>query len=250
MASKGNDPDAKYALSRLLQRGTVAEYQKEFEILISRVTGKSDSLLASIYIYGLKPALIHALLRSNPVTLDEAFSLARAAEARFTDLQLWEFLRSYPLTLGEAFFRAGITEARFEDKNNQVVETNVSDQEDPDATDKQEVKNADDQEIKNIQDEEDKNVEDQQVSDDDTNIDYFGCSLPHHKGADLTVKEIGANKDSNPNDVFNDVGGVGDSKADGTWVPAMRIDDDWHLFDELGSKLYIEDSIKKRSSIK
>ncbi|GJZ20335.1 hypothetical protein Tco_0556925 [Tanacetum coccineum] len=57
MASGGSDPDAEYALSRLLQRGTVAVYQNEFEMLISRVTGKSDSLLASIYIFGLKQAL-------------------------------------------------------------------------------------------------------------------------------------------------------------------------------------------------
>nr|GEX37947.1 peptidyl-prolyl cis-trans isomerase FKBP16-4, chloroplastic isoform X1 [Tanacetum cinerariifolium] len=37
-----------------------------------------------------------------------------AAEARFTDLQLWKFLSSNPSTLGEAFFKARITEARFE----------------------------------------------------------------------------------------------------------------------------------------
>ncbi|GKD93945.1 hypothetical protein Tco_1373782 [Tanacetum coccineum] len=85
MASNGNNPDAEYAQSRLLQRGTVAEYQKEFEMLISRVTGKSDSLLASIYIFGLKPALQRALLWSNPKTLGEAFSLARITEAHFKD---------------------------------------------------------------------------------------------------------------------------------------------------------------------
>ncbi|GJT49873.1 putative reverse transcriptase domain-containing protein [Tanacetum coccineum] len=108
---------------------------------------------------------------------------------------------------------ARITEARFEDENNQAVDTNVGEQEDPDVKDKQEVKKADDQESKNIQDEEGKNVEDQQVSkaDDDTNIDDFGCSLPHHKRADLIVEE-----------------------ADGTWVSARRIKDGWYLFDELG----------------
>ncbi|GKF78489.1 hypothetical protein Tco_0234057, partial [Tanacetum coccineum] len=142
--------------------------------------------------------------------------------------------------------------------------------EEPDVKDKQDVKKANDQEIKNIQDEEGKNV-DQQVSqaDDDTNIDDFSCSLSHHKGADLTVEEAvleniksdleededeqGKKRrikgllnffESNPNGVFNDVGGVRYSKADGTWVPASRIEDGWHLFDELGSKLYFEYSIK------
>ncbi|GKB16083.1 class II heat shock protein [Tanacetum coccineum] len=83
MASDGSDPDAEYALSSLLQRGTVAEYQNEFEMLISRVMRISNSLLASIYIGGLKPALQRALLWSNPTTLGEAFSLARIAKARF-----------------------------------------------------------------------------------------------------------------------------------------------------------------------
>nr|GFB92033.1 reverse transcriptase [Tanacetum cinerariifolium] len=85
MASDDSDPDAEYALSRLLQKGTVVEYQNESEMLISRVMGKSDSLLTTIYISGLKPALQHALLWSNPTILGEAFSLARVAEARFAN---------------------------------------------------------------------------------------------------------------------------------------------------------------------
>ncbi|GJZ81980.1 hypothetical protein Tco_0646974 [Tanacetum coccineum] len=114
MASGDSDRDAEYALSKLLQMGTVAKYQMEFEMLIKRVTGISESLLKSFYISGLKPALQCVLLRSNPKTLEEAFSLALAAEARFTHLQLWEFLRSNPSTLGETFFKTRITEARFE----------------------------------------------------------------------------------------------------------------------------------------
>ncbi|GJS63851.1 hypothetical protein Tco_0678415 [Tanacetum coccineum] len=160
MASDGSDQYARYALSKLLQRGTVAEYESEFLMLIKRVTGILESLLKSFYIFELKPVLQYALLRSNPTTVDEVFLLARAAETRFTNQQLWELLRSYPLTLGEAFFRALITEARFEDENNQAVDTNVGDQEDPDVKDKQEVKKVDDL-IENIKDEEGKNDEDQ-----------------------------------------------------------------------------------------
>ncbi|GKA83837.1 hypothetical protein Tco_1027116 [Tanacetum coccineum] len=37
MASGGSDRDAKYALSKLLQMGTVAEYEREFVILANRV---------------------------------------------------------------------------------------------------------------------------------------------------------------------------------------------------------------------
>ncbi|GJX38961.1 hypothetical protein Tco_0252264 [Tanacetum coccineum] len=132
-----------------------------------------------------------------------------------------------------------ITEARFEEENNQVVDNNVGDQEDSNVNDKQEVKKADDQEIENVKDEEGKNVEDQQVSeaDADTNNDDFSCSLPPHKEANLTVEEVvfenttsdlkkdKDEQDNNPNVVFNDVGGVGYSKADDTWVHTRRIED-------------------------
>ncbi|GKD31301.1 hypothetical protein Tco_1242079 [Tanacetum coccineum] len=65
--------------------GTVAEYQNEFEMLISRVTGKSENLLKMMYISGLKVALQIELLRARPTTLVEAFSLACMTEARFKD---------------------------------------------------------------------------------------------------------------------------------------------------------------------
>ncbi|GKC58651.1 hypothetical protein Tco_1086249 [Tanacetum coccineum] len=113
MASDGSDQVAEYALSKLLQMGTVEDYQREFEMLIKLVT-IPESLLKSFYISGLKLDLQRLLLRSNPITLDEAFSLARAAETRFANLDIWEFFRSNPSTLGEDFFKSRITKARFE----------------------------------------------------------------------------------------------------------------------------------------
>ncbi|GKA95522.1 hypothetical protein Tco_0817560 [Tanacetum coccineum] len=43
MASGGSDQNAEYALSKLLQMGTVAEYESEFVIHANRVTGESFS---------------------------------------------------------------------------------------------------------------------------------------------------------------------------------------------------------------
>ncbi|GJX53257.1 hypothetical protein Tco_0281626 [Tanacetum coccineum] len=83
MASGNEEQDAKDALSKLLQMGPVAEYQSEFEILINRITVISEYLLKMFYIFGLKPALQIKLLRAMPITLKEAFSLARITEARF-----------------------------------------------------------------------------------------------------------------------------------------------------------------------
>ncbi|GKA23596.1 hypothetical protein Tco_0709629 [Tanacetum coccineum] len=79
---RASDRNAEYELSKLLQMGTVAEYQDEFEKLINRVTGISESLLTSFYISGLKLTLSIELLRARPTTLGEAFSLARIIEAR------------------------------------------------------------------------------------------------------------------------------------------------------------------------
>ncbi|GKD19419.1 polypyrimidine tract-binding protein homolog 3 [Tanacetum coccineum] len=85
MALGGSDQNAKYALSKLLQMGTVAEYKSEFVILANRVTGISANLLKSFYISGLKLELQQELFRSRPTTLGEAFSFARIAEARLED---------------------------------------------------------------------------------------------------------------------------------------------------------------------
>ncbi|GKF62949.1 retrovirus-related pol polyprotein from transposon TNT 1-94, partial [Tanacetum coccineum] len=73
--------------------GTVAEYESKFDMLINQVTGISEGLLKAFYISGLKPALQCALLTSNPTTLGEAFSLARATEARFAKDALSKLLQ-------------------------------------------------------------------------------------------------------------------------------------------------------------
>ena len=87
MASSGCDRDAEYALSKLLQMGTVAEYESEFVVLANRVTWISESLLTSFYISGLKLTLQIELLRARPTTLVEAFSLAHIVETRFEAIE-------------------------------------------------------------------------------------------------------------------------------------------------------------------
>ncbi|GJU08417.1 zinc finger, CCHC-type containing protein [Tanacetum coccineum] len=69
---------------------------------------RAMTALTLIVVNGIQDAKL------NPKTLDEAFSLAGAAETRFANLDIWEFLRSNPSTLGEDFFKARINEARFE----------------------------------------------------------------------------------------------------------------------------------------
>ncbi|GJR60243.1 hypothetical protein Tco_1502405 [Tanacetum coccineum] len=89
--SKYEDPQG--ALSKLLQLGTVEDYQREFEKLVNRVTNIPDSLLISFYISGLKLNLQHELLVSRPTTLGDAFSLARIIEAHFEAIAKKETLK-------------------------------------------------------------------------------------------------------------------------------------------------------------
>nr|GEV62315.1 retrotransposon Gag protein [Tanacetum cinerariifolium] len=79
--SKYEDPWG--ALSKLLQLGTVEDYQREFEKLMNRVMDIPNSLLISFYISELKLNLQHELLVSRPTMLGDAFSLARIIDARF-----------------------------------------------------------------------------------------------------------------------------------------------------------------------
>ncbi|GKA43302.1 hypothetical protein Tco_0736026 [Tanacetum coccineum] len=80
--TRNSDRDAKYALSKLLQIGTVAEYESEFVVLANRVTRICESLDTSFYISKLKLRLSIELLRARPTSLGEAFSLACIIEAR------------------------------------------------------------------------------------------------------------------------------------------------------------------------
>nr|GEX98847.1 hypothetical protein [Tanacetum cinerariifolium] len=65
MASDGNDQDAEYTLSKLLQMGTVKDYQREFEMLIKRVT-IPESLLKSFYVSGLTGSTMFTLKVKPP----------------------------------------------------------------------------------------------------------------------------------------------------------------------------------------
>nr|GEU69653.1 retrotransposon-related protein [Tanacetum cinerariifolium] len=64
---KYEDPQG--ALSKLLQLGTVAQYQSDFEKLMNRITEIPENLLISFCIPGLKPSLQQELLVSKPTTL-------------------------------------------------------------------------------------------------------------------------------------------------------------------------------------
>nr|GEX07671.1 class II heat shock protein [Tanacetum cinerariifolium] len=66
----------KGTLSKLLQLGTVEDYQQEFEKLMNRVTDILESLLISFYISRLKLNLQRELLVSKPTMIGDAFSLA------------------------------------------------------------------------------------------------------------------------------------------------------------------------------
>nr|GEZ36660.1 hypothetical protein [Tanacetum cinerariifolium] len=79
--SKYEDPQG--VLSKLLQLGTIEDYQREFKKLMNRVMDIPDFLLICFYILGLKLNLQHELLVSRTTTLGDAFFLAHIIETRF-----------------------------------------------------------------------------------------------------------------------------------------------------------------------
>lgn len=82
-ASAYDDPQGQ--LSKLSQRGSVAQFQSDFEAMMNQVTGISESLLISFFISGLRSPIQWELLLSRPPSLIEAFALARAYEAQLDD---------------------------------------------------------------------------------------------------------------------------------------------------------------------
>ncbi|GKD95364.1 ty3-gypsy retrotransposon protein [Tanacetum coccineum] len=84
--SEYEDPNG--ALSKLLQLGTVKDYQREFEKLMNRAMDIPDSFLISYYIFGLKLHLQRELLVSKPTTLGDVFSLNNDAQDQVSELEM------------------------------------------------------------------------------------------------------------------------------------------------------------------
>ena len=64
---------------RVSQKGTVLEYQEEFEQAKARVQCE-ESFAVEMFIGGLKEELQHTLINLNPATLGQAFHAARIEE--------------------------------------------------------------------------------------------------------------------------------------------------------------------------
>ncbi|XP_031092287.1 uncharacterized protein LOC115996981 [Ipomoea triloba] len=70
-------------LSKLTQTSTVADYRASFERLLNKVSGISEAVLISMFIAGLKHELQQDLLLAKPMSLEEAFSLAKTYESKY-----------------------------------------------------------------------------------------------------------------------------------------------------------------------
>ncbi|OMO88582.1 Retrotransposon gag protein [Corchorus olitorius] len=73
------------ALFKLRQTSTVAQYQKNFEILANRVQGLTDDHLMNLFVLGLKPAIQQEVVMFKPTTHYQALELAFMAEAKLSE---------------------------------------------------------------------------------------------------------------------------------------------------------------------
>lgn len=79
--------DPKAALKDLKQISTVTEYQTQFELISTKVTGLSEQWLIIFFIVGLQDTLKCELLLAQPTSYYQAVSLAKLHEQKLTTLQ-------------------------------------------------------------------------------------------------------------------------------------------------------------------
>ena len=69
-------------LSKLVQVGSILEYQEAFEDLSNKVDALSESFLLSCFISGLKPNIQHEVALFQPSSLTKAMALAKIQEQK------------------------------------------------------------------------------------------------------------------------------------------------------------------------
>ncbi|OMO55704.1 reverse transcriptase [Corchorus capsularis] len=73
------------ALFKLKQTSTVANYQREFELLTNRVAGFSDEHLLNLFVSGLRQDIQREVIIQNPYSLTMALALAKLYEAKIAE---------------------------------------------------------------------------------------------------------------------------------------------------------------------
>ncbi|OMO55084.1 reverse transcriptase [Corchorus capsularis] len=73
------------ALFKLKQTGMVAQYQQEFELLSNRVSALTDEHLLNLFISGLRYDIQQEVVILNPLSLTQAFALAKLQEVKLND---------------------------------------------------------------------------------------------------------------------------------------------------------------------
>lgn len=73
-------------ISKLIQKGKVADYRAEFEALMPRITGVSEAMFLNFFIWGLKLEIRRELLMLKPVDLADAMAKAQLFEDRHEDI--------------------------------------------------------------------------------------------------------------------------------------------------------------------
>lgn len=73
-------------ISKLIQKGKVADYREEFEALMPRITGVSEAMFLNFFIWGLKLEIRRELLMLKPEGLADAMAKAQLFEDRHQDI--------------------------------------------------------------------------------------------------------------------------------------------------------------------
>ena len=71
-------------MTKLVQKGTVVEYQEEFEQLSNKVDGLFEKFLLSCFVSSLKPHIQYDVASFQPTTLTKAMALAKIKEQKLS----------------------------------------------------------------------------------------------------------------------------------------------------------------------
>lgn len=73
-------------IAKLIQTRKVSQYRAEFESLMTRITGVSESMFLNFFVWGLKTEVCREILMARPYDLAKAMAKAQLFKDRNEDL--------------------------------------------------------------------------------------------------------------------------------------------------------------------
>lgn len=114
-------------LSKLVQTGTVAEYQSMFEEMCTRVLGLTEYFILEMYISGLKEDIQADVVMGKPADIHEAFELSSMIETKkgpVRTLTYKNYIPKQPKVFPHSSIQQNKTDTAWNSKNSETTSVN------------------------------------------------------------------------------------------------------------------------------